>query len=186
MPHWDTPYTAQSKHGTCTCTCTPTGTSIFDPTLCESAYTWFAPRPSRAARRDNRPIIVLDPFSGGSVRGIVAAKLGLLYIGIDMSSRQVAAHMRAIPCAPYRASAMHARLYTALQVEANKEQLSVCEDCAYKPEWLVGDGEDAVRLPPSLSPPPFASRSRSPSLPLPLPLPLPSLPLRFPFHAAPV
>lgn len=98
---------------------TLTGTSIFDPTLCESAYTWFAPRPGRAARRDNRPVIVLDPFAGGSVRGIVAAKLGLLYIGIDMSSRQV---------------------------EANKEQLCVCKDCAYEPEWIVGDGEDAVRL----------------------------------------
>ena len=33
--------------------------------------------------------------SGAQVRGIVAAKLGLLYIGIDMSSRQAAAHTRA-------------------------------------------------------------------------------------------
>ena len=32
---------------------------------------------------------------GAQVRGIVAAKLGLLYIGIDMSSRQAAAHTRA-------------------------------------------------------------------------------------------
>lgn len=32
------------------------------------------------------------------------------------------------------------------QVGANKEQLCVCKDCAYAPEWIVGDGEDAVRL----------------------------------------
>ena len=35
------------------------------------------------------------------------------------------------------------------QVEANKEQLCVCKDCAYEPEWIVGDGEDAARLAPS-------------------------------------
>ena len=42
------------------------GTSIFDPVLCEIAYRWFCPPAGR----------VLDPFAGGSVRGIVAALLG--------------------------------------------------------------------------------------------------------------
>ena len=32
------------------------------------------------------------------------------------------------------------------QVDANKAQLHVCSDCAYEPEWVVGDGEDAVAL----------------------------------------
>ena len=34
-------------------------------------------------------VLVVDPFAGGSVRGIVAAKLGFLYIGIDLSQQQV-------------------------------------------------------------------------------------------------
>jgi hypothetical protein len=58
------------------------GTSIFDPLLCELVYRWFCP-PSGA---------VLDPFAGGSVRGIVAARLGLRYTGVDLSARQLAAN----------------------------------------------------------------------------------------------
>jgi DNA modification methylase len=38
------------------------GTSIFDPALCEVLYRWFVPKGGN----------ILDPFSGGSVRGIVA------------------------------------------------------------------------------------------------------------------
>ena len=62
-----------------------------------------------------------EPFMvpGGSVRGILAAKLSCLYIGIDISPEQVA---------------------------ANKAQLHVCNDCVYKPRWVVGDGEDVVAL----------------------------------------
>lgn len=58
------------------------GTSIFDPVLCEVAYRWFCP-PGGS---------VLDPFAGGSVRGIVASKLGHAYTGIDLSARQIAAN----------------------------------------------------------------------------------------------
>lgn len=36
-----------------------TGTSIFDPVICEIAYRWFCPPGGT----------VLDPFAGGSVRG---------------------------------------------------------------------------------------------------------------------
>lgn len=56
-----------------------TGTSIFDPVLCEIAYRWFCPPGG----------LVLDPFAGGSVRGIVAGCLGRKYIGIDLSLPQV-------------------------------------------------------------------------------------------------
>lgn len=59
-----------------------TGTSIFDPVLCELAYRWFAPSDG----------VVLDPFAGGSVRGIVAAKLGRQYIGHELRPEQVAAN----------------------------------------------------------------------------------------------
>lgn len=58
------------------------GTSIFDPVLCELAYRWFCP-PAGA---------ILDPFAGGSVRGIVAARLGRAYTGIDLRPEQVAAN----------------------------------------------------------------------------------------------
>src|SRR5439155_711922 len=58
------------------------GTSIFDPVVCELAYRWFAPEGGT----------VLDPFAGGSVRGIVASRLGHPYIGIDLSARQIDAN----------------------------------------------------------------------------------------------
>lgn len=58
------------------------GTSIFDPVLCELAYRWFCPEGGA----------VLDPFAGGSVRGIVAAYLGYRYTGVDLSERQIEAN----------------------------------------------------------------------------------------------
>lgn len=59
-----------------------TGTSIFDPVLCEVIYKWFSPENG----------VVYDPFAGGSVRGVVAEKIGLKYIGIDLSEKQVDAN----------------------------------------------------------------------------------------------
>lgn len=57
-------------------------TSIFDPVLCELAYQWFnVPNGN-----------ILDPFAGGSVRGIVAAKLGYQYLGNDLSQKQIDAN----------------------------------------------------------------------------------------------
>lgn len=85
-----------------------TGTSIFDPVLCELAYRWFCPPGG----------LVLDPFAGGSVRGIVAARLGYEYIGIDLSERQIA---------------------------ANREQAeAICGD--RQPVWHVGDAQDLDRV----------------------------------------
>ena len=59
-----------------------TGTSIFDPVLCELAYNWFNVPKGK----------ILDPFAGGSVRGIVAAKLGFTYLGNDLSAKQIEAN----------------------------------------------------------------------------------------------
>lgn len=56
--------------------------SIFDATLCETMYDWFCPKGGR----------VLDPFAGGSVRGIVAEEMGLNYTGIDISEKQIKAN----------------------------------------------------------------------------------------------
>ena len=59
-----------------------TTVSVFDATLCEEIYTSFIP-PSGS---------VLDPFAGGSVRGIVAEELGFKYTGIELSKEQVDAN----------------------------------------------------------------------------------------------
>ena len=53
--------------------------SIFDPALCEILCHWFC--------IDGKEI--LDPFSGGSVRGIVANYLGFKYTGIDIRQEQI-------------------------------------------------------------------------------------------------
>lgn len=79
------------------------GGSIFDPVLCEIAYRWFAPAGG----------LVLDPFAGGSVRGIVAAKLGLNYIGHELRAEQV---------------------------EANRAQCQdICAGDELQPQWIIGD-----------------------------------------------
>ena len=82
------------------------GSSIFDPTLCELAYTWFCPPGGQ----------VVDPFAGGSVRGIVAHKLGYRYWGCELRSEQV---------------------------EANAEQGKEITPTD-PPVWVCGDALDAV------------------------------------------
>lgn len=77
------------------------GTSIFDPVLCELVYRWFSPPAGH----------VLDPFAGGSVRGIVASVLGRAYTGVDLSERQITANRAQVP--------------------------AICPDSA--PTWIVGD-----------------------------------------------
>jgi len=82
------------------------GTSIFDPVLCELAYIWFSPVGG----------LVLDPFAGGSVRGIVASKLNRQYIGHELRQEQV---------------------------NANREQGSViCVDDSTPPAWICGDSRN--------------------------------------------
>ena len=75
-------------------------TSTFDPLLCEIMYKWFS----------NEGDKILDPFAGGSVRGIVASALNRPYIGIDLSIDQVNANFTQlldvqrrynIKCVPY-------------------------------------------------------------------------------------
>lgn len=58
------------------------GTSIFDPVLCELAYRWYCPPGGT----------ILDPFAGGSVRGVVAAMLDRAYVGVDLRPEQVEAN----------------------------------------------------------------------------------------------
>ena len=89
------------------------GTSIFDPVLAELFYRWFCPPGG----------VILDPFAGGSVRGIVAAKLGFKYTGIDLSSTQI---------------------------EANKAQgLEIC-DADNQPNWINGNSLEIEALAPGV------------------------------------
>ena len=59
-------------------------TSVFDPVISELIYRWFS----------NPNAVILDPFAGGSVRGIVAATLGRKYIGVDLRKEQVEANIQ--------------------------------------------------------------------------------------------
>ena len=94
--------------------------SIFDPVICEIVYKWFgnvcSSDPSVIRKR------VIDPFAGGSVRGIVANALGLDYVGIDLSESQV---------------------------QANREQLEKFQN-KYggnaETEWIVGDSTEIIDL----------------------------------------
>src|SRR5210317_2025993 len=61
-----------------------TTVSIFDPVLCEMMYQWFVPKGGK----------ILDPFAGGSVRGIVAEEMGFSYTGIDLSEEQILANRK--------------------------------------------------------------------------------------------
>jgi len=79
------------------------GTSIFDPVVCELIYRWFCPQDGK----------ILDPFCGGSVRGIVSNYLGYNYFGIDIRQEQI---------------------------DSNKEQgLAILPSYRKQPEWVVGD-----------------------------------------------
>ncbi|MCA3447930.1 MAG: DNA methyltransferase [Rhodobacter sp.] len=86
---------------------TASGTSIFDPVLCEIAYRWFCPPGGT----------VLDPFAGGSVRGVVASRLGLSYVGVELRGEQVA---------------------------ANEAQAGLSGGPA--PRWITGDSRDIAKL----------------------------------------
>lgn len=103
------------------------GTSVFDPVLAELAYSWFCPPKGT----------ILDPFAGGSVRGVVASLLGYQYTGIDLRAEQI---------------------------EANREQAkAICSEPL--PAWIEGDsrGLGSIEVPPAdfvFSCPPYADLER--------------------------
>jgi len=76
--------------------------SIFDPALCEVLYHWFCPSKGK----------ILDPFAGGSVRGIVANYLEYKYTGIDIRQEQI---------------------------DSNREQALNILNVNNQPNWYVGD-----------------------------------------------
>lgn len=84
-------------------------TSIFDPLLTEILLRWYSPAGGR----------VLDPFAGGSVRGIVTSVLGREYYGHELSDRQV---------------------------EANREQAAtiLADESVTMPRWYNGDSLQTI------------------------------------------
>lgn len=87
-----------------------TGTSIFDPVLCELVYKWFCPKQGQ----------IVDPFAGGSVRGIVAHLLNYKYWGCDLRQEQIDAN--------------------------NKQAEKITSD--NKPIWVIGDALDKLKEAP--------------------------------------
>lgn len=101
-------------------------TSIFDPVICELAVRWFCPPAGQ----------VVDPFAGGSVRGIVSGALGRRYWGCDLRPEQI---------------------------DANERQADAIET-PIRPTWFVGDALDAVPTAPDsdfvFSCPPYGDLER--------------------------
>lgn len=102
------------------------GCSVFDPVLCELCYRWFCPPGGQ----------IVDCFSGGSVRGIVASLLGFRYWGCDLRREQI---------------------------EANEQQAAeICK--ANRPTWVCGDALELLDSAPDadfiLSCPPFGDLER--------------------------
>jgi len=81
--------------------------SIFDPALAELLYYWFVPKGGE----------ILDPFAGGSVRGVVANYLKYKYTGIDIRQEQI---------------------------ESNREQALDILDVNNQPQWYVGDSVQII------------------------------------------
>lgn len=95
------------------------GTSIFDPVLCEIMLRWFAGKNSK----------VFDPFAGGSVRGVVSALLGHSYTGIDLRREQVAAN---------------AQQWVDVLDVCSKPPRRVPDNIG-EPDWYVGDSVKVLK-----------------------------------------
>lgn len=82
-------------------------TSVFSPTLCELVYRWYTAPGQR----------ILDPFAGGSVRGVVAGAMARDYTGVELRAEQV---------------------------EANRQQAWLAGDV--EPSWVHGDSANILDL----------------------------------------
>lgn len=95
------------------------GTSIFDPVLCEVCYTWFTPHKGSK---------IIDPFAGGSVRGIVAEQLGFEYTGIDLRSEQIDANYK-----------------NAREIGVNLDKINwICDDSSNVDDYIDDGSADLI------------------------------------------
>ena len=86
------------------------GGSVFDPALCEVMYNWFNVKEGT----------ILDPFAGGSVRGLIASALGYKYFGHELRS---------------------------VQVKSNREQyhtVGLSNNWKIEPIWIEGDSNKTI------------------------------------------
>lgn len=91
---------------------TLTGTSVFDPVLCEILINWFSPKKGK----------IIDPFAGGSVRGIVSQFLQRNYFGNDLSENQINANIE--------------------QFESLQYSTDFFGEIIKQPKWYVGDSKN--------------------------------------------
>ena len=98
-----------------------TGTSTFDPALCELIYLWFSKEED----------MVIDPFAGGSVRGIIAAELGRNYVGVDLREEQIEANVK-----------------NAEDVCTDRRPVWICGDSMHIPELAPGEYDFMLTCPP--------------------------------------
>ena len=113
--------------------------SVFDPVLCEIVCRWFCPRGGS----------VLDPFSGGSVRGIVASSLGLRYTGVDIRKAQVEANRRQAEKILFAfAGARGGKVRACLKIASTAKRGLITAGSrsspqvnivAHAPRWIVGN-----------------------------------------------
>lgn len=110
------------------------GTSVFDPVLTELVVRWYSPPGGK----------ILDPFAGGSVRGVVAGALGRHYTGVDLSRKQVEANREQWQTiARVLADGRWIRELSPPDAEGpyDDEGYSPIE-----PQWIVGDSAKLDRL----------------------------------------
>ena len=95
---------------------TLTATSIFDPVLCEILINWFSPKGAK----------IIDPFAGGSVRGIVSQFLQRDYYGNDLSKEQIEANVE--------------------QFEQLENSTDFFGEKLKMPKWSVGDSKNIDKI----------------------------------------
>ena len=89
--------------------------SVFHPALTSMLYQWFTPMGGH----------ILDPFAGGSTRGIVAGMLGLKYTGVELRTEQVQENRK-----------------QAEQIIHEMSDMSVSTLKETPPKWICGNSEN--------------------------------------------
>ena len=96
------------------------GTSIFDPVLVELLNLYYCPVNGR----------ILDPFAGGSVRGVISTMLGRQYTGIDLRNEQITANYK-------NWGELRDAGYKRLSAYDNTDEL-------VEPNWITGDSNKVL------------------------------------------
>ena len=96
------------------------GTSIFDPVLVELLNLYYCPVNGS----------ILDPFAGGSVRGVISTMLGRQYTGIDLRNEQITANYK-------NWGELRDAGYKRLSAYDNTDEL-------VEPNWITGDSNKVL------------------------------------------